>query len=70
MLRFMKRQVSEPKLGDHFELVLPKVSRKDMGWYRCMRRVKNAVNIANIYYVDVITNSTPRIVSLQKFKLD
>lgn len=60
----MKRQASEPKLGDHFQLVLPKVSRKDMGWYRCIRRINNTVNIANMYYIDVVTNSTPEIVSL------
>ncbi|VBB27982.1 unnamed protein product [Acanthocheilonema viteae] len=41
--KFMKRQASEPKLGDHFELVLPKVSRKDMGWYRCIRRINNTI---------------------------
>ncbi|MCP9263785.1 hypothetical protein DINM_007162 [Dirofilaria immitis] len=60
--KFMKRQPSEPKLGDHFELILPKISRKDMGWYRCIRRVNDIVHIANIYYIDVITNSTPEII--------
>uniref|UniRef100_A0A8R1XKC8 Ig-like domain-containing protein n=1 Tax=Onchocerca volvulus TaxID=6282 RepID=A0A8R1XKC8_ONCVO len=60
--KFMKRQPNEPKLGDHFELILPKVSRKDMGWYRCIKRVNNTMNIANMYYVDVITNSTPEII--------
>uniref|UniRef100_A0A1I7W2X2 Ig-like domain-containing protein n=1 Tax=Loa loa TaxID=7209 RepID=A0A1I7W2X2_LOALO len=39
----MKRQVNEPKLGDHFELILPKLSRKDMGWYRCIRRMNNTI---------------------------
>ncbi|CAG9535989.1 unnamed protein product [Cercopithifilaria johnstoni] len=60
--KFMKRQPNEPKLGDHFELILPKVSRKDMGWYRCIRRINKTVNIANIYYIDVVTNSTPEII--------
>uniref|UniRef100_A0A8R1XSH6 Uncharacterized protein n=1 Tax=Onchocerca volvulus TaxID=6282 RepID=A0A8R1XSH6_ONCVO len=54
---FMKRQPNEPKLGDHFELILPKVSRKDMGWYRCIKRVNNTMNIANMYYVDIINKS-------------
>uniref|UniRef100_A0A0R3RWH1 Ig-like domain-containing protein n=1 Tax=Elaeophora elaphi TaxID=1147741 RepID=A0A0R3RWH1_9BILA len=60
--KFMKRQANEPKLGDHFELILPKISRKNMGWYRCIRRINNTVHIANIYYIDVITNSTPKII--------
>uniref|UniRef100_A0A915Q6Z2 Uncharacterized protein n=1 Tax=Setaria digitata TaxID=48799 RepID=A0A915Q6Z2_9BILA len=60
--KFMKREKSQPKLGDHFELILPRASRKDMGWYRCVRRTNNAIHVANMYYVDVVTNSTPEIV--------
>ncbi|KAK6104844.1 hypothetical protein QQG55_17855 [Brugia pahangi] len=60
--KFMQRQKIGPKLGDHFELILSKISRKDMGWYRCIRRINGIANIANIYYIDVITNSTPKII--------
>lgn len=64
VFRFMKREANQPKLGDRFELILPKASRRQMGWYRCVRRTSSTVHIANMYYLDVVTNSTPEIVSL------
>uniref|UniRef100_A0A183E2X7 Tudor domain-containing protein n=1 Tax=Gongylonema pulchrum TaxID=637853 RepID=A0A183E2X7_9BILA len=59
--RFMTREKNQAKLGDLFELILPKAGRREMGWYRCVRKSTNATRIANMYYVDVITNSTPEI---------
>ncbi|VDK62414.1 unnamed protein product [Anisakis simplex] len=73
--RKMRGGGKRPKLGDHFELRLPAVTKHEMGWYRCVKRLHtndsddrngDIIQVANMYFVDAISNITSNVVSFNQ----
>uniref|UniRef100_A0A915A5W3 Ig-like domain-containing protein n=1 Tax=Parascaris univalens TaxID=6257 RepID=A0A915A5W3_PARUN len=65
-IEVLKRKISgsrrRPKIDDHFELTLPAVTKNEMGWYRCVKHTEKTIHVASMYYVDVISNISSRLV--------
>ncbi len=49
-------------LGNRFELEIGPVGRSHIGWYRCATSTPHEVALANLYFIDVISDADPIVV--------